>query len=127
MIALTTPTGNIGSKVLSALLSHPDVQRATTPAVRLLVRNPARLPAAVHNAAVAGIAEIITGNIHNGDDLARTFAGAQTALWCQPDCPEAPDYLAAYEALATTGRDALRAAAVPHVVINARARRRAGG
>jgi uncharacterized protein YbjT (DUF2867 family) len=38
MIALTTPAGNIGSKVLTRLLD------ASSPSVRLLARNPEKVP-----------------------------------------------------------------------------------
>jgi len=50
MIVVTAPTGHIGSQVLSTLLQHDE-------AVRVIVRDPDRLPAEVRDRV-----EVVTGS-----------------------------------------------------------------
>lgn len=106
MIALTTPTGTIGSKVLRRLTSTSASVR-----VRVLVRDRGRLPEHV-----AGSVEIVEGSLHAPADLLRLAAGASALFWCQPDAVAAEDYYAAYDALAEKGRAAIRESGVPRVV-----------
>lgn len=104
MIALTTPTGTNGSKVLRNL-----VEAGTS--VRVLARSRSRLPEDL----VSKI-EVVEGSLDEPGDLDRLFAGAEAAFWCQPDANTASDYLAAYDELAGKGRDALGRAGVARVV-----------
>ncbi len=105
MIAVTTPTGNIGSGVVRQLM---DAQRVP---VRVIVRNREKLPNDTRNQV-----EIVEGDLRDPATLERGFDGAAALFWCQPDCPAAADYLAAYESLAATARDAIRGAKVRRVV-----------
>jgi uncharacterized protein YbjT (DUF2867 family) len=105
MIALTTPNGNIGSKVLTRLLD------ANSPSVRLLARNPEKVPLVARDRF-----EVTQGSMDDPAALARLMDGADTLFWCQPDAPAADDYLAAYEELARLGAEAIRGAEVSRVV-----------
>jgi uncharacterized protein YbjT (DUF2867 family) len=105
MIALTTPTGNIGSKVLNRLVE------TTNEPLRVIVRDRSKLPANLPLRV-----EIIEGSIHDAATLDRAFTGARALFWCQPDAATAPDYLKAYEDLAQTGCNAIRRAGVKQVV-----------
>lgn len=105
MIALTTPTGNIGSKVLAKLL------QADAPRIRVLARHPDKLPACARVKA-----EIVQGSMHDSSALRRLMEGADAVFWCQPDTPSALDYIAAYEELARLGAEAICASGVSRVV-----------
>jgi uncharacterized protein YbjT (DUF2867 family) len=105
MIALTTPTGNIGSKVLRLLAETTDRP------IRVLARNPDRI-AEEHRRRV----DIVTGSMEDPAALQRLLRDATALLWCQPDAAAADDYLGAYAALAQAGSNAIRAAGVPRVV-----------
>jgi uncharacterized protein YbjT (DUF2867 family) len=105
MITITTPTGQIGSQVLRALLA-----KGGTP-LRVLVRDARKLPQEVQNSV-----EAVEGDIHDPKVLDRAMEGARALFWCQPDCPDSPDYVGAYQRLATTASDSIRACAVSRVV-----------
>jgi len=105
MIALTTPTGNIGSKVLVHLLE------AGRTDLRVLARDPGRLPDTARETV-----EVVQGSLDNPADLRGLLEGANSLFWCQPDTPAAPDYVGAYEALARRGADAIRESGLSHVV-----------
>jgi nucleoside-diphosphate-sugar epimerase len=64
MIALTTPTGKIGSQVLKNLL-EADAD------VRVIARNPAKLAPELHERA-----EIVQGSMDDEQVLTRAFQGA---------------------------------------------------
>jgi uncharacterized protein YbjT (DUF2867 family) len=105
MIALTTPTGTIGSKTLGNLLA------STNEPIRVLVRDRGRLPSGILERV-----EIVEGSLDEPGDLRRLLDGARTLFWCQPDPHTAPDYLGAYEALSERGCAAVRESGVPRVV-----------
>jgi uncharacterized protein YbjT (DUF2867 family) len=105
MIVITTPTGNIGSKVLNRLLETTDES------LRVIVRDRSKLPANLPQRV-----EIIEGSLHDAAMLDRAFTGTRALFWCQPDAATAPDYLKAYEDLAQIGCDAIRRAGVRQVV-----------
>ena len=104
MIVLTTPTGNIGSKVLAGLAS-------TGQLLRLIVRDPAKLPADLPDTA-----EIIQGRTDHPDTLTRALTGARALFWCQPDTPTAEDYLRTYDEWSRIALEAIEATGVSHVV-----------
>jgi uncharacterized protein YbjT (DUF2867 family) len=104
LIALTTPTGTVGSKVLRRLVEE-------NAQVRVLARDASRIPQEL-----AGKIEIVEGSLHEPADLARLMKGAEALFWCQPDPSTASDYLAAYRELAGKGRDAIRSSDVARVV-----------
>lgn len=66
MIAITTPTGNIGSKVMTRLLDHRKLP------LRVLVRDPGKLAAAARENI-----EIVEGSLDRPADLRRLLAGAE--------------------------------------------------
>src|SRR6185312_1835257 len=84
MIVVTTPTGGIGRQVLAHLLAHD------TP-VRVIARDPARLPADVRDRV-----EVVPGSHGDADVVDAAFAGADTVFWLIPPNPRAPDLDGAY-------------------------------
>lgn len=105
MIAITTPTGNIGSKVLAGLLE------GKTPKARLLARTPGKLPPEALERF-----DVVPGSLDDPAALEGLMDGADTLFWCQPDVPAAPDYLGAYEKWARLGAEAIRRAGISRVV-----------
>lgn len=104
MIVVTTPTGSIGHQALEHLI------RADAP-LRVIARDPSRLPAAVHEHA-----EVVKGASHDPAVLAEALAGADSLLWVMPPDPAAASVHA--HAIAFTGPlcDAITAHRVPRVV-----------
>lgn len=78
MIVVTTPTGQIGSQVLSRLI-------ATDEELRVIVRDPSRLPVEVRERA-----EVVVGSHDRSDVLASALAGADSVLWVVPPDPRTP-------------------------------------
>jgi uncharacterized protein YbjT (DUF2867 family) len=107
MITLTTPTGNIGSKVLRHLIE--DASKETR--IRVIARKPGRLPEDILDRI-----EVIEGDSHDEAVLRSALEGASALFWCQPDVPEAPDYIGAYEEWSEIARAAIDATGVPRVV-----------
>ncbi|TYC15435.1 NAD(P)H-binding protein [Actinomadura syzygii] len=107
MIVITAPTGNIGGRLLSLLV---EAAPAHGEEVRVVVRDPARLPAAVR-----GRVEVVTGSHGDAATADRAFAGADAVFWLvPPDASAPPD-----EAFGGFTRPAARAFAahgVGHVV-----------
>ena len=85
MIVLTTPTGNIGSKVLRGLLTSSEP-------VRLIARDPAKLPPDL-----PATVEIVPGRTDVPETLRRALKGADAFFWCQPDTPTSAHYVKAYD------------------------------
>ena len=75
MIVVTTPTGNIGAKVLQDLLDR-------NAPVRVIVRDAARLAPRIR-----GRVEVVVGSHGDAEVVSRAFAGARTVFWLVP-----PDY-----------------------------------
>ena len=69
MIVVTAPTSNIGHRLLATLLDSD----AT---VRVIARDPARLPGSVRNRA-----EIVEGSHGDAAVVDRAFSGADTVFW----------------------------------------------
>lgn len=80
MIVVTTPTGQIGAQVLSGLLDAP----GTVPAVRVIARDPARLPADVR-----ARVEVVAGSHADPAVLKEACAGADRVFWLVPPTPGA--------------------------------------
>lgn len=75
MIVVTTPTGQIGSQVVDHLLASP----ATAPRLRLIARDPDRLPARVRENT-----EIVRGSHADTAVLREACEGADTLFWLVP-------------------------------------------
>jgi uncharacterized protein YbjT (DUF2867 family) len=72
MIVVTTPTGQIGSQVVEHLL-------AASEAVRVIVRDPAKLTPEVR-----GRVDVVQGTIDDEGLLSRAFEGAESLFWVVP-------------------------------------------
>jgi uncharacterized protein YbjT (DUF2867 family) len=72
MIVITTPTGDIGHQVLDRLLDSGE-------AVRVIARDPARLPERVH-----ARAEVVAGSHGDADVITKALAGADRLFWLVP-------------------------------------------
>jgi uncharacterized protein YbjT (DUF2867 family) len=72
MIVVTTPTGHIGSQVVQNLL-------AANEAVRVIVREPAKLASDVRNKV-----DVVQGSIDDESVLSRAFQGAEGLFWVVP-------------------------------------------
>ncbi|MER5726826.1 NAD(P)H-binding protein [Streptomyces sp. NPDC002138] len=107
MIVITAPTGNIGRPLLSRLL---EAAPAAGEQLRVIVRDPARLPDAAR-----GRVEVVTGSHGDAEVLDRAFEGADAVFWLVP--PDAS--LSPLDAFSGFTRPAVKALAthgVGHVV-----------
>ncbi|MEV1081224.1 NAD(P)H-binding protein [Streptomyces sp. NPDC050211] len=78
MIVVTTPTGQIGRLVLDRLLDSPDA----TPGIRVIARDPDRLPARVREHV-----EVVQGSHADPAVLKEACAGADRVFWLVPPMP----------------------------------------
>ncbi|WP_405786309.1 NAD(P)H-binding protein [Streptomyces sp. NBC_01367] len=76
MIVITAPTGNIGRRLLSLLV---EAAPAHGEELRVVVRDPARLPEAVR-----GRVQVVTGSHGDAATVERAFAGADAVFWLVP-------------------------------------------
>jgi uncharacterized protein YbjT (DUF2867 family) len=80
MIVVTTPTGQIGSRVLDALLDAGD----TAGPIRVIVRDPARLTPRARDRV-----EVVRGSHADSDVVAKACAGVDQVFWLVPPTPTA--------------------------------------
>ncbi|MER5566093.1 NAD(P)H-binding protein [Streptomyces goshikiensis] len=107
MIVITAPTGNIGRSLLSRLLKSAP---AAGEELRVIVRDPARLPEAAR-----GRVEVITGSHGDAEVLDRAFEGADAVFWLvPPDASLPPED--AFSGFTRPAAKALAAHGVDHVV-----------
>ncbi len=104
MIVVTTPTGNIGSKVLKDLLSKSEP-------IRVIVRNPDRLTPEARKRG-----EVVVGSHGDSAVVARAFQDADSVFWVVPPDPRAGSVDAAYVDFARPAVTALRQRRVKRVV-----------
>lgn len=108
MIVITAPTGNIGSRLLSRLLDSAPAGEE----LRVVVRDPARLPAGVRTHERV---EVITGSHGDAEIVDRAFKGANAVFWLvPPDASLTPE--AAFRGFTRPAAQALAAHGVGHVV-----------
>ncbi|MBW8802459.1 MAG: NAD(P)H-binding protein [Catenulisporales bacterium] len=105
MIVITAPTGQIGSKIVPVLLQQ-------TEPVRLIARDPGKLPAEVRQRA-----EVVVGSHRDRDVLDRALDGADALFWLMPSSPTASSPYEAYVTASIPGADAVVRHGVSRVVI----------
>ncbi len=104
MIVITTPTGDIGARVLAHVLD------AGTD-VRVIARDPSKLPDDL-----AGHVEVIEGSHADPDVIGRALSGAESVFWLPPGGPASPSAEAAYVDFSRPFCGALPSSSVTHVV-----------
>ncbi|SDD75015.1 NAD(P)H-binding protein [Auraticoccus monumenti] len=103
-VAVTTPTGNVGS-VAARLL----VQAGLRP--RLLLRDPGRLPEDL-----AARCDVVVLDLQDPDAVVRATAGLDALLWIQPDTG-AEDPVEQHRVLARTAARAVGENGIAHLVL----------
>lgn len=83
MIVITAPTSKIGHRVVDTILDSDRV-RSGMETVRLIVRDPARLPSQVRERT-----EVVTGSHNDPEILDEALTGADTVFWLVPPDPSA--------------------------------------
>lgn len=104
MIVITTPTGDIGSRVLHHVLGKGHD-------VRVVARDPAKLSSSVRKKV-----DIVTGSHADPETIRRALSGAKSVFWLPPGSPDQPDADAAYVGFSQAFCEALPASTVSHVV-----------
>jgi uncharacterized protein YbjT (DUF2867 family) len=104
MIVITTPTGNIGSRVLAHVLEGDQP-------VRVVARDPEKLPADVRDRI-----EVVQGSHGDADIAARALKGADTLFWLCPPDRQASDAVAAFTGFTRPAAEILRSQGVQRVV-----------
>jgi uncharacterized protein YbjT (DUF2867 family) len=108
MIVITAPTGQIGSRLLETLL---DQAPARGEGLRVIVRDPGRLPDAVRSRV-----EVVTGSHGDAEVVDQAFAGADAVFWLVPSGRAVPSLDALYSGFTRPAAKALAAHGVGHVV-----------
>ena len=104
-IAITTPTGNIGSRLVELLLdAHADLT--------LLVRNPDKLAADVRSRV-----KVQQGELQDADFMRRATQGAEALFFLAPPNFAAPNVHAYYQSLSDAAVAAIQANNIPRVVL----------
>jgi uncharacterized protein YbjT (DUF2867 family) len=104
MIVITAPTSNIGRQVLDNVLENGQP-------VRVIVRDPARLPAHTRDRV-----EVVQGSHSDIEVVNRAFAGAEAVFWLVPPDPRAKSLEAAYLDFTRPACEAFRSQRVKRVV-----------
>ena len=104
MILVTTPTGNSGSMVLRQLVEAGH-------SVRALVRNPAKIPANLHDHI-----GIVQGSMLDVDVFAHALEGCESLYFCIPQADDANDVTEHYATFANTAVQAAKQAGTHRVV-----------
>jgi uncharacterized protein YbjT (DUF2867 family) len=105
MIVVTTPTGNVGGQLLPELLD------AETEPLRVVVRDPSRLPDAVHDRV-----QVIVGSHDDPAILDRALDGAHGLFWLIPPSMRASSANEHYLSFARPAAAAIRRYQVGHVI-----------
>ncbi|KOV60720.1 NAD(P)H-binding protein [Streptomyces sp. MMG1121] len=108
MIVITAPTGQIGSRLLDILLNETPARGEE---LRVIVRDPAKLPDAVR-----ARVDVVTGSHGDAEVVDRAFAGADAVFWLVPGDPRAPSLDDVYSGFTRAAAKAFTAHAVAHVV-----------
>lgn len=105
MIVVTTPTGQIGSRVLQELLTRGEH-------VRVVVRDPGTLPTWVREQV-----EVHVGSHTDRDVVGHALDGADTLFWLLPPDPRADSPYTAYVTASIPAADAVVRSGVQRVVL----------
>ncbi|MEU1332960.1 NAD(P)H-binding protein [Streptomyces sp. NPDC005865] len=108
MIVITTPTGQIGGRLLDILLNDTLTRGE---GLRVIVRDPAKLPASVRDRV-----DVITGSHGDAEVVDRAFAGADAVFWLVPPDTRAPSLEAVYSGFTRSAAEAFVHHKVGHVV-----------
>ncbi|MFD8544558.1 NAD(P)H-binding protein [Streptomyces sp. NPDC059649] len=108
MIVITAPTGQIGSRLLEILLNET---RTRGEALRVIVRDPGKLPDAVR-----ARVDVVTGSHGDAEVVDRAFTGADAVFWLVPSNPQAPSLAAMYSEFTRAAAKAFTTHGVGHVV-----------
>lgn len=108
MIVITTPTGDIGSQLLRILLEDAPARGEE---LRVIVRDPAKLPDAVR-----GRVDIVTGSHGDPEVVGKAFAGADAVFWIAPPDRQAASLEVAYSGFTRAAARAFTSYGVSHVV-----------
>ncbi len=108
MIVLTTPTGDIGSQVLSTLVERVP---AAGEELRVVVRDPTRLPDSVRDRV-----DVVPGSHGDADVVERAFAGADAVFWVVPPNAQAASLEDAFSGFTQAAAKAFASQGVGHVV-----------
>ncbi|MEM9910384.1 MAG: NAD(P)H-binding protein [Pseudomonadota bacterium] len=104
MIVITTPTGDIGGRVLTLVLD-------AVVDVRVIARHPSKLPDALR-----GRVEIVEGSHADRAVIKHALDGASAVFWLPPGDPTESNAEAAYVEFSRAFAEALPASDVKHVV-----------
>ncbi len=104
MIVVTAPTGSIGSQVVRRLVDSGEP-------VRVIVRDPARLPTRVRESV-----DVVCGSHGDTDVVNQAFEGADTVFWLVPPDPRSESVRAAYVDFTLPACEAFRRHGVSRVV-----------
>ena len=105
MIVITTPTGRIGRQVLDNVLDGGDEQ------VRVIVRDPSRLPAQVRERV-----EVVQGSHSDVEVVTEAFAGADGVFWVVPPDPRTEDIFDHYLGFTRPACETIKSQGVGRVV-----------
>lgn len=108
MIVITGPTGGIGHQVLGDLL---DRTSATGEALRVIVRDPTKLSAAIRDRV-----DVVPGSHGDADVVDRAFDGADAVFWVVPPDRQASTLRGAFVGFTQAAAAAFTAHHVGHVV-----------
>ncbi|MEM6637173.1 MAG: NAD(P)H-binding protein [Pseudomonadota bacterium] len=104
MIVITTPSGDIGGRVLARVL-EAGID------VRIVARHPAKVPSDIRDRT-----EIVEGSHADGAVIRRAMDGASAVFWLPPGDPTALDAHAAYVGFSRAFIESLPGSSVSHVV-----------
>ncbi|MFI0784981.1 NAD(P)H-binding protein [Streptomyces lydicus] len=108
MIVITTPTGQIGGRLLEILL---DEALPRGEELRVVLRDPGKLPDAVR-----ARVDVVTGSHGDPEVVDRAFDGADAVFWLVPSNPRAPSLDAMYSGFTRAAAKAFTTHGVGHVV-----------
>ncbi|MEU5239341.1 NAD(P)H-binding protein [Streptomyces lydicus] len=108
MIVITTPTGQIGGRLLQILL---DETRTRDEELRVIVRDPGRLPDGVR-----ARVDVVTGSHGDAEVVDRAFDGADAVFWLVPSNPREASLDAMYSGFTRAAAKAFTTHRVGHVV-----------